>query len=360
MTTVYSFADTAQVEFTLTGLDAKDASVPLPAGYTAAWSLADPGGTGAVLTPSARATSAVLSGGRPGTNLMVSAAVTGPDGTVLHGAEAVTVTATRAMTAGIAASAPVPVFRWMIQSAGLTALAAQPAATPGGLTGAQLAARYFDRPAAMVIGAPVPGYAATQVTAWQSYAAASAAWAKTPPARGSWVTYDNEYSAGWPTPANEQANPALYMGLFFTLAHSLGARVISVPAVDLMGDKTAACHMGSSGVSGEKEWQAYLRCGLPSYAAASDVLSVQSQTLQAFVATDGNAGSFTQMVSQAMAQLPAGHPVFAGLTTERGDPVSSMVACWQAMPAGVAGCWLNGNANTGPVLAGFLSAITAL
>lgn len=362
MTAVYSLADTDRVPFTLTGLDIKGAAVTLPAGYSAAWSLTDPSGSGATLTPSVPATSAVLSGGVPGTNLMVSAAVTTPTGRVLRGAEAVVVTATKTMTAGITAGVPAAEFRWMIQSAGVTALAAQPAVTPGGPTGAELAKAFFDRPSAMVVGTPVPGYAATQVTSWQSYAKASAAWTVTPPARGSWVMYDNEWepAGGWPTPAVEQASPALYMGLFNELAHSLGLNVINVPAVDLMGDTAAVCYMGSSGIKGEKEWQAYLRCGIPGFAASADVLSIQSQSLQVDVATSGNADSFAAMLTGAIAQLPAGHLVYAGLTTERGDPVTSMIACWEAMPPGVAGCWLNGNANTGAVLAEFLTELTVM
>lgn len=110
MATIFNLADTDSVPFSLSGLDAKGASVPLPDGFSAAWSLADPDSTGAVLTPSADNTTAVLSAGVPDSNLLVSVAVTitNPDGSTstLNGAEAVTVTATAATTVGIVAGTP--------------------------------------------------------------------------------------------------------------------------------------------------------------------------------------------------------------------------------------------------------------
>ncbi|MDQ2876140.1 MAG: hypothetical protein M3Y33_15650 [Actinomycetota bacterium] len=110
--TVFNLADTDSVSFSLTGLDAKGAATDLPAGFSAAWTLADPDATGAVLTPSADSTTAVLGAGVPDSNLMVSVAVTvtNPDGTttVINGAEAVVVTATAAVTVGIVPGTPAP------------------------------------------------------------------------------------------------------------------------------------------------------------------------------------------------------------------------------------------------------------
>lgn len=106
MSTVFNLNDTDQVEFSLTGTDVKGASVPLPDGFTAAWTLADPDSSGATLTPSADNTTAVLAAGVPDTNLMVSVTVTNPDATVLNGAEAVIVVATEATTVGIVAGTP--------------------------------------------------------------------------------------------------------------------------------------------------------------------------------------------------------------------------------------------------------------
>ena len=110
VTTTFNLADTDEVPFTLVGLDAKLADAPLPAGFTAAWTLADPDSSGAVLTVSDDTTTATLSAGVPDTNLMVSVAVTvtNPDGstTTLPGAEAVVVTATAATTVGLVPGTP--------------------------------------------------------------------------------------------------------------------------------------------------------------------------------------------------------------------------------------------------------------
>ena len=111
-TTVYNLADNAEVPFTLGFLDVKGAAVPAPDGFTAAWTLADPDSTGAVLTPSADNTSAVLAGGVPDTNLMVSVLITIPnaDGTTrtIPGAQAVIVSASDAETVSIVAGTPTP------------------------------------------------------------------------------------------------------------------------------------------------------------------------------------------------------------------------------------------------------------
>lgn len=112
MTATFNLADTDEVTFSLTGLDAKGAAVPLPAGFSAAWSLTDPDSTGATLTPSADGSTAVLAAGLPDTNLMVEVAVTitNPDGSAsaLQGAEAVIVQATAATTVGLVAGTPAP------------------------------------------------------------------------------------------------------------------------------------------------------------------------------------------------------------------------------------------------------------
>lgn len=112
VTTTFNLADTDEVTFSLTGLDAKNAEVPLPSGFTATWELADPDTSGAVLTPSADGSTAVLSSGVPDTNLMisVSVSVTNPDGstTTMTGAEAVIVQATAATTVGLVPGTPQP------------------------------------------------------------------------------------------------------------------------------------------------------------------------------------------------------------------------------------------------------------
>jgi hypothetical protein len=108
MSTVFNLNDTDQVEFSLTGKDAKGADVPLPAGFTAAWTLADPDASGATLTPSADTTSAVVGSGVPDTNLLLSVVVTNPDGSTANGAEAIVVLATAETTVGLVAGTPTP------------------------------------------------------------------------------------------------------------------------------------------------------------------------------------------------------------------------------------------------------------
>jgi len=108
MATVISLDDTQEVSFTLSGSDAKGSSVPLDAGYTAAWALADPDASGAVLTPSADGTSATVAAGTPTDNLSLSVTVTNPDASVLTGVEAVQVVATAATSVSLVEGTPSP------------------------------------------------------------------------------------------------------------------------------------------------------------------------------------------------------------------------------------------------------------
>ena len=106
MTATINLEDTQEIPFTLQGQDAKGADVALDAGFTAAWTLTDPDNSGAVLTPSADTTSAVLAAGTPTPNILVSVTVTDPDGSTLQGAEAVIVQATAATTVSLVAGTP--------------------------------------------------------------------------------------------------------------------------------------------------------------------------------------------------------------------------------------------------------------
>ena len=106
MTATFDLSDTDEVTFSLTGQDAKGADVPLADGCTAAWSLADPDSTGAVLAVSEDTTTATVSAGVPDSNLMLSVVVTNPDGSTLSGAEAIIVQATAATTVGLVAGTP--------------------------------------------------------------------------------------------------------------------------------------------------------------------------------------------------------------------------------------------------------------
>jgi hypothetical protein len=107
MATTFDLSDTDEVTFSLQGADAKGAEVPLDSGFTAAWSLADPDSTGAVLTVSADTTTATVAAGVPDTNLMLSVVVTNPDGSTLNGAEAIVVQATAATTVSLVPGTPV-------------------------------------------------------------------------------------------------------------------------------------------------------------------------------------------------------------------------------------------------------------
>jgi hypothetical protein len=113
MTATIDLSDTDELPFTLTGLDAKDASVPAPTD-TWSWTLNDPDSSGAVLTVSADTLSATVAAGTPTPNLSVSVAGAS---TGLTGAEAIIVQATAATTVGLVAGTPV-------------AEAAAPVATP--------------------------------------------------------------------------------------------------------------------------------------------------------------------------------------------------------------------------------------
>jgi hypothetical protein len=102
--TTFDLSDVDQVDFTLTGLDAKGASVPAPAD-TWTWALADPDTSGATLTVSADTLTATVGAGVPDTNLMLT--VTGST-SGLTGAEAIIVQASAAATVGLVAGTPVP------------------------------------------------------------------------------------------------------------------------------------------------------------------------------------------------------------------------------------------------------------
>lgn len=184
----------------------------------------------------------------------------------------------------------------------------------------------FNRSGSFVIGPPPSGYATTRVTDYKSYADFQST-----PSPTHWVLYDPEK---WSyTPLAEQKNPGLYMKKFATLAHQRGNQVIMTPARDLMLVSGAVC----VSQPGEKLDQAYIRCQIPAKAASApgDVVEVQAQGDQPDTA------EYSWLVGQAKAQVTTGVPVWAGLTTDRGDPVSAMVACYNAVQGSVQGFWLN-------------------
>src|ERR1043165_2954985 len=77
-----------------------------------------------------------------------------------------------------------------------------------------------------------------------------------------WVMYDPE---GWAnTPAAEQKDPVKYLGLFASLAHSRGYKVIETPARDL-GNVATVCALNTA--IGENLDQWYVRCKIAAAAA---------------------------------------------------------------------------------------------
>jgi hypothetical protein len=106
MGTTFDLSDTQEVAFTLSGVDAKGVAVPAPVD-TWTWSLADPDGTGSVLTVSADTTSATVAAGTPDTTGTLTLSVTGAS-TGLTGAEAIVVVASAATAISVVPGTPSP------------------------------------------------------------------------------------------------------------------------------------------------------------------------------------------------------------------------------------------------------------
>jgi hypothetical protein len=104
MTTTYNLEDDDEVTFSLQGFDSKGAEVAAPSD-TWTWTLADPDSTGATLTVSADTTTAVVAGGVPDSNLLLSVAGANSG---LTGAEAIVVVAGPVATIGLVAGTPTP------------------------------------------------------------------------------------------------------------------------------------------------------------------------------------------------------------------------------------------------------------
>ena len=105
MATTFEMADNDQVTFTLDGKDAKGADVPSPSD-SLNWSLADPDGSGAVLTVSGDTLSAVVAAGTATANLVLSAA---GQSSGLSGQCAITITAGPAVAVDLVPGTPTPV-----------------------------------------------------------------------------------------------------------------------------------------------------------------------------------------------------------------------------------------------------------
>lgn len=197
-----------------------------------------------------------------------------------------------------------------------------------------LAHHFFDTPRSIVIGKAIPGYAAQSIKTYNSYAAYLAD--ATP---HSFVGYDNE---SWvATPLNERLNPTAYMAAFAELAHARGAKVMLMPARDLLG------------VPGTL-WTSYL-ADAPQAASVADVYEIQAQALQ----TKGVA-AYASFVKSAVGNAKPGQPKWAGLTTDRaGDTAAQMFACYEATKGEVSGYWLNSTSATLPIVVRFLREVRA-
>lgn len=200
----------------------------------------------------------------------------------------------------------------------------------------------FNRSGSYVITAPPSGYATTHVTDYKSYVDY-----QSNPSPTHWVLYDPEK---WSyTPLNEQQHPGYWMAQFATLAHSRGQQVIMTPARDLVDVSGANCTANT----GESMDAAYLRCNIPSMAANApgDVVEIQAQGDQS------DTTAFSSLVSGSVSQVHTGAPVWVGLTTLRGDPVSAMTSCYNAVQGTVQGFWLNTSTSTVDTADQFLKSV---
>jgi hypothetical protein len=138
-----------------------------------------------------------------------------------------------------------------------------------------------------------------------------------------WVMYDPE---GWAnTPAAEQKDPVKYLGLFASLAHSRGYKVIETPARDL-GNVATICPLNTR--TGENLDQWYVRCKIAAGAANADVYVLQDQV------NTTNIPEYQWLFNQARAQAIAANPavlVDAEVSTNYGD-ASDMAAAAQSVP----------------------------
>jgi hypothetical protein len=223
-------------------------------------------------------------------------------------------------------------MRWIIGDASLTAIRN---------TDPHIAQEFFNQAGCFVIGPRVPvGWQASPLlnfTSYETFAANKALATQ-------WVQYDIEK---WSlTPALEQQHPTAFMSAFVTLAHSQQQQCVLNPARDLMAVAGADCIQGPS----ETTDAAYLRCCIPKAAVTADIFVCQSQADQSDI------HSYMSLLTGSKAQTGA-IPFFGGLTTLRGNPVSELVAAYEAAETTVDGFVLNTNPATIQVACDFLAQI---
>jgi len=139
-----------------------------------------------------------------------------------------------------------------------------------------------------------------------------------------WVMYDPE---GWAnTPVAEQQNPVKYLGLFASLAHQHGYKVIETPARDL-GNVATVCPLNTQ--TGENLDQWYVRCKIAAAAAAADVYVLQDQV------NTTNVTEYQWLFNQARSQALAANSavlVDAEVSTNYGT-ADQMAAAAKSVPS---------------------------
>jgi hypothetical protein len=227
---------------------------------------------------------------------------------------------------------------WLIGQAGFDALRAK---------NPQIATHYFNNPSAFIIGWVPSAWKAQSIREYTSFK--DYVTDKREPAP--LVMYVPEAWTGItppPTPLIEQQHPAAMIRTFAAAAHDKGQKLLVAPARDLM-TITGADY--SIATKSEIVKDAFLSSGLPGDCGTADVYICQAQ------ADQDNTAEYTAFINAARSQLPPGFPVWAGLTTMRGDSVGAMVACWRATHDIVQGYWLNTTKTTIEVAAEFLDAV---
>jgi hypothetical protein len=162
------------------------------------------------------------------------------------------------------------------------------------------------------------------------------------------VMFDDENWAK--TPADEKTGVCSYMKQFAELAHANGLTSIVAPDQNLASPGVITAFEGGEST----DWQAYLRLGLASCAAASgtNLYNIMSQAFETYwcggqgAACEGSEADFTNFVTQAALQAKAVSPgigVTAGLSTNPRYNVTPQAMYQDSLNVRhlVPGFWLN-------------------
>ncbi len=217
-------------------------------------------------------------------------------------------------------------MRWMLNGPGLETL-----------TTDATARRFFSGARPLIVTGPrpiaaPPEWGAIRVQAFTRYADLARAFERGRiDARAGAILYDNE---GWRfTPAEEQSDPAFFMGAAGRAVRKNGLLFITAPAVTIAKLRTSG---------NAKPYAAYLQAGLAAAAArCADIFDIQAQ------GSERNVDHYASFVAAAAAQARAANPaitVLAGISTNpNGQRVSAdhILAAIEATRTHVDGYWLN-------------------